>query len=63
MALFGFRLEPSTFGIFAVFPGEADLQALPSNEVQGRLEKADALLTAPHSIQKVEVLAAKLPKQ
>ena len=62
-AWFGIRLGPSTFGIFDAFPDEAGRQAHLSGRVAARLmEKASELLSAPPSIEKVDVLAAKLPK-
>jgi len=62
-AWFGIRLGPSTFGIFDAFPDEAGRQAHLSGRVAARLmEKASELLSAPPSIEKADVLAAKLPK-
>src|SRR5262249_6616130 len=62
-AWFGIRLGPSTFGIFDTLPDEAGRQAHLSRTVAARLmETATALLTARPAIEKVDVLAAKLPK-
>ena len=59
---FGLRLGPSTFGIFDAFPDEAGRQAHLSGQVAAALmANAPELLSQPPSIQKVEVLAAKLP--
>ena len=59
---FGIRLGPSTFGIFDAFPDEAGRQAHLSGRVAAALmAKAAELLSAPPSIEKVDVLAAKLP--
>lgn len=59
---FGLRLGPSTFGIFDAFPDEAGRQAHLSGRVAAALmAKAGELLAAPPSIEKVDVLAAKLP--
>jgi quinol monooxygenase YgiN len=59
---FGIRLGPSTFGIFDAFPDEAGRQAHLSGQVAAALmAKAPELLTEPPSIEKVDVLAAKLP--
>ena len=61
-AWFGIRLGPSTFGIFDAFPDEAGRQAHLSGRVASALmAKASELLSAPPSIEKVDVLAAKLP--
>ena len=62
IAWFGIRLGPSTFGIFDVFPDEAGRQAHLSGTVAAALtEKAGELFSQPPSIEKVDVLAAKLP--
>jgi quinol monooxygenase YgiN len=61
-AWFGIRLGPSTFGIFDAFPDEAGRQAHLTGRVAAALmAKAGELLAAPPSIEKVDVLAAKLP--
>jgi quinol monooxygenase YgiN len=61
-AWFGIRLGPSTFGIFDAFPDEAGRQAHLSGRVAAALmAKATELLSAPPSIEKVDVIAAKLP--
>jgi quinol monooxygenase YgiN len=61
-AWFGIRLGPSTFGIFDAFPDEAGRQAHLSGKVAAALmAKAPELLASPPSIEKVDVLAAKLP--
>jgi quinol monooxygenase YgiN len=55
-------LGPSTFGIFDAFPDEAGRQAHLTGRVAAALmAKAGELLTTPPSIEKVDVLAAKLP--
>lgn len=60
---FGIRVGPSTFGIFDAFPDEAGRTAHLSGRVAAALgEKASELLARPPTIEKVEVLAAKLPK-
>ena len=62
MAWFGIRLGPSTFGIFDAFPNEEGRQAHLSGQVAAALmAKAGELLAKPPSIEKVDVLAAKLP--
>jgi quinol monooxygenase YgiN len=61
-AWFAIRLGPSTFGIFDAFPDEAGRQAHLSGRVAAALmAKASELLAKPPVIEKVDVLAAKLP--
>lgn len=61
-AWFGIRLGPSTFGIFDAFPDEAGRQAHLSGKVAAALmANAAELFAVPPSIEKVDVLAAKLP--
>ncbi|MEN5032805.1 MULTISPECIES: putative quinol monooxygenase [Pseudomonas] len=61
-AWFGVRLGPSTFGIFDAFPDEAGRQAHLSGKVAAALmANAAELFAEPPSIEKVDVLAAKLP--
>src|SRR5882757_2846983 len=61
-AWFGIRLGPSTFGIFDAFPDDAGRQAHLSGQVAAALmAKAPELLAEPPSIEKIDVLAAKLP--
>ena len=61
-AWFAIRMGPSTFGIFDAFPGEAGRQAHMTGKVADALRaKAGELLAKPPSIEKVDVLAAKLP--
>ena len=58
---FALRLSPSTFGIYDTFPDEAGRQAHLNGPIAAALmEKASTLLSKPPSIEKVEVLAAKL---
>ena len=62
IAWFGIRLGPSTFGIFDAFPDKAGRQAHLSGKVAAALmAKAEELFDSPPSIEKVDVLAAKLP--
>jgi quinol monooxygenase YgiN len=62
VAWFAIRMGPSTFGIFDVFPGESGRQAHLSGKVAAALmEKAADLLSQPPRIEKVDVIAAKLP--
>jgi len=61
-AWFGIRLGPTTFGIFDAFPDEAGRQAHLTGRVAAALmARADELLAEPPVIEKVDVLAAKLP--
>ena len=62
IAWFGLQLGPTTFGIFDAFPDEAGRQAHLSGKVAAALmAKASDLFSQPPAIEKVEVLAAKLP--
>lgn len=59
---YGIKLGPSTFGIFDTFPNEAGRQAHLSGKVAAALmAKAPELFAKPPVIEKVDVLAAKLP--
>ena len=61
-AWFAIRMGPSTFGIFDALPDDAGRQAHLSGRVAAALmAKAADLLAKPPSIEKVDVLAAKLP--
>jgi quinol monooxygenase YgiN len=63
VAWFGIRLGPSTFGIFDAFPDEAGRQAHLSGKVAAALmEKAPELFERPPTIEKIDVLADKLPR-
>ena len=58
----GIRLGPTTFGIFDAFPDEAGRQAHLSGKVATALmANAAELFSGPPSIEKVDVLVAKLP--
>lgn len=61
---FAIRLGPSRFGIFDAFPDEAGRQAhLAGRVAQALEEKASELFAKPPTIEKVDVLAVKLPGQ
>jgi quinol monooxygenase YgiN len=61
-AWFAIRMGASTFGIFDAFPDDAGRQAHLSGRVAAALmAKAPELLAKPPQIEKVDVLAAKLP--
>ncbi len=62
IAWFAIRLGPSSFGIFDAFPDEAGRQAHLSGRVaEALMRRAPELLSKPPSIEKIDVLAAKLP--
>src|SRR6516165_1109582 len=61
IAWFAVRLGPSTFGIFDAFPDDAGRQAHLSGRVAAALmAKAPELLASSPSIEKVDLLAARL---
>ena len=63
IAWFAIRIGPSKFGIFDAFPDENGRQAHLSGRVAAALmAKAPELLAEPPLIEKVDVLAAKLPE-
>jgi len=62
IAWFALRMGPSTFGIFDAFPDESGRDAHLSGRVAAALmANASELLSEPPRIQKIDVLAAKLP--
>jgi len=59
---FAIQMGKSTFGIFDAFENQAGQQAHLNGKVAAALmAKASELFAQPPSIEKVEVLAAKLP--
>src|SRR5437763_1735511 len=61
-AWFAIRFGPTSFGIFDAFPDEAGRQAHLSGQVAAALmANASELLSQPPSIERLEVLADKLP--
>ena len=61
-AWFATRLSPTTFGIFDVFPDEAGRDAHLTGEVaKALMAKASDLFSRPPKIEKLDVLASKLP--
>ena len=59
---YAIKLGPSSFGIFDTFPDDAGRQAHLAGRVAAALmAQAPDLLATPPVIQKVDVLAAKLP--
>jgi len=60
---YAIKLGPSTFGIFDTFADEAGRQEHLAGRVAAALmARASALLAQPPVIEKVDVLAAKLPR-
>jgi len=60
---YALRLGPSTFGIFDTFGDDSGRQAHLSGRVAAALmAKASELLSQPPTIEKVDILAAKLPQ-
>jgi quinol monooxygenase YgiN len=61
-AWFALRMGPSTFGIFDAFPDDSGRQAHLAGRVAAALmAQAADLFAQPPAIEKVDVLAAKLP--
>ncbi len=61
-AWFGIQLGPSTFGIFDAFPDDDGRKAHMTGEVAAILRATwSDLLASPPSVEKVDILAAKLP--
>jgi quinol monooxygenase YgiN len=59
---FALKIGPATYGIFDTFADDAGRQAHLTGRVAAALmAKAGELLTQAPSIEKIEVLAAKLP--
>jgi quinol monooxygenase YgiN len=62
LAWFAIRLGPSTFGIFDAFPDDGGRDAHLSGRVaEALMARADELFSEPPSIEKVDVIASKLP--
>ena len=63
VAWFALRLGFSTFGIFDAFPDDGGREAHLSGPLAAALtSRATELLSRPPSIEKIDVLAAKLPE-
>lgn len=61
-AWFALKFGPSTFGIFDAFPDEVGRQAHLNGPIAAALmANAAALLSTPPTIEKIDLLAAKLP--
>jgi quinol monooxygenase YgiN len=62
VAWFALKFGPSTFGVFDAFEDEAGRQAHLTGPIAAALmANAASLLSEPPKIEKVELLAAKLP--
>jgi quinol monooxygenase YgiN len=62
VAWFAIRLGPSTFGIFDAFPDEGGRDAHLNGKVaEALMARADELFSQQPSIEKVDVIASKLP--
>jgi quinol monooxygenase YgiN len=62
-AWFGIKMGASTFGIFDAFPDEAGRNAHLNGQVAAALmAKSGELFATPPKIEKIDILAAKLPK-
>jgi quinol monooxygenase YgiN len=60
---YALRLGPSTFGIFNSFPDEISRKAHLDGEItMALMERSSELLSSPPSIEKIDVIAAKLPE-
>jgi quinol monooxygenase YgiN len=61
-AWFAIKMGPSTFGIFDVFENDEGRDAHLNGKVAAALmDNADELFSEPPSIEKIDVLANKLP--
>lgn len=61
-AWFGVRVGPTSFGILDAFPDEVGRQAHLSGRVAAALTaRAPELFAKPPTIEKIDVLASKLP--
>ncbi len=62
IAWFAIRVNPSTFGVFDVFPDDKGRQAHLNGAIaQALLSRAAELLSEPPKIEPIDVLGAKLP--
>jgi quinol monooxygenase YgiN len=60
---YALRLGPTSFGIYDTFPDDNGREAHLAGQVAAALmQKAPELLASPPVIQKIDVLAAKLPR-
>jgi quinol monooxygenase YgiN len=61
IAWFGFRLGPTTFGVFHAFADEAGREAHLAATGEAVRAKASELFTAAPAVDYVDIVAAKLP--
>jgi quinol monooxygenase YgiN len=62
MTWYAMRLGPTSFGIYDTFPDDQGREAHLAGQVAAALmQKAPELLASPPVIQKIDILAAKLP--
>jgi quinol monooxygenase YgiN len=60
---YAIKMGKSTYGIFDTFPDEKGRQSHLSGEVaKALMQKSDELFAKPPDIQKLDVLAAKIPE-
>jgi quinol monooxygenase YgiN len=60
---FALKLGPSTFGVFDAFADDAGRQAHLNGPIaQALMANASTLLSAPPTIEPVELLAVKMPR-
>jgi quinol monooxygenase YgiN len=63
-AWFAIRMGPSTFGIFDVFEDESGRDAHLNGKIAAALmAKASDLLAQPPKIEKIDIIASKLPSK
>lgn len=63
IAWFAIKMGPSTFGIFDAFEDEAGRQAhLTGKIAEALMAKASELLAQPPKIEKMDLIASKLPQ-
>jgi quinol monooxygenase YgiN len=61
LSWYALRLGPSTFGIFDSFPDEVGRKAHLDGEIaMALMERSSELLAAPPTIEKIDVIAAKV---
>jgi quinol monooxygenase YgiN len=61
-AWFAIRMGPATFGIFDAFPDDSGRDAhLAGKVAEALMARAGELLRTPPEIEKIDVIAAKLP--
>jgi quinol monooxygenase YgiN len=61
IAWFGFRLGPTTFGVFHAFADEAGREAHLAAAGEAMRAKASELFTAAPGVDHVDIVSAKLP--